>query len=407
MLRAGTARADITPDPAMLNWVNQEPYDGILDPIHVRALALSDGKTRLLCLCWDLIDASDRAVEHVRDAVHQTTGIPGDHVLVAASHTHSAPRSVCADTPDAPGLSDRERASLRDPVFMRWAERLPGVCAQVAGEAQATMQEVRLSIGRADVGEWLYNRRPIDADGRVVTMFRPRDPCSLPDGLRFRMLDPTLTALSFRSAPDRPVATLFSAPCHAVSIYNEHKGVSADWPGLCCERIATVLRGEALFLQGCAGDIVPAQRGVEARGQMARTIADRTVAAVAQAHLLSGDSLVVASRSVPLPLTSDAAEAEGCDARLAELQGFAHGPLALVALPGEPLNALAREVQSRSPFPHTLVIGYANGRGVGYVGLPGEKARGGYEARAGRGTEECGLFLVETALHLLGEMRDR
>jgi hypothetical protein len=51
------------------------------------------------------------------------------------------------------------------------------------------------------------------------------------------------------------------------------------------------------------------------------------------------------------------------------------------------------------------VVGYANGSGAGYVGLPGEKARGGYEAGAGRGTEEAGLFMIETAVRLLHEIR--
>ena len=80
------------------------------------------------------------------------------------------------------------------------------------------------------------------------------------------------------------------------------------------------------------------------------------------------------------------------------------GDLGLVTLPGEPLNGLAREIQARSPFPHTVVTGYSNGFGVGYVGLPGEKARGGYEAGAGRGTEEAGLFMIETAVRLLQEV---
>ncbi len=38
------------------------------------------------------------------------------------------------------------------------------------------------------------------------------------------------------------------------------------------------------------------------------------------------------------------------------------------------------------------------------MGLPGEKARGGYEAGAGQGTEEAGLFLIETAVRLLKEL---
>ena len=102
----------------------------------------------------------------------------------------------------------------------------------------------------------------------------------------------------------------------------------------------------------------------------------------------------------------EARQNAGTDIRPVEIQVIACGPFALVTLPGEPLNGLAREIQARSPFPHTLVVGYTNGRGVGYVGLPGEKARGGYEAGAGQGTEEAGMFMIETAVRLLREVRE-
>jgi hypothetical protein len=66
------------------------------------------------------------------------------------------------------------------------------------------------------------------------------------------------------------------------------------------------------------------------------------------------------------------------------------------------LIGLAIAIQARSPFPHTLVLGYSNGYGVQYVGLPGEKARGGYEmGTAGSGVDECGGLLVEAAVRLL------
>jgi hypothetical protein len=81
------------------------------------------------------------------------------------------------------------------------------------------------------------------------------------------------------------------------------------------------------------------------------------------------------------------------------------GPLAFVALPGEPLTDLGVAIRERSPFPQTLVLGYSNGMGVHYVGMPGEKARGGYEMGvAGAGTDECGGILVDGAVRVLQEL---
>ncbi len=405
-LSAGAARTDVTPDPAMVNWVDGKPYDGVLDPLALRGLVLSDGDTEFALICWDLIDATEECVIDVRRSVRGATGIPETHVLVAASHTHSSPRSPFAPSTFPGRRSERLRALLDDPVFEAWSRRLPGQCAEVLKRAQNRLQPVTLNIGRANVSEWLFNRRPLDPQGNVVTMFRPGNPHALPNGLRFGSLDPTLTVLTLQGTDNTSVATVYSLPCHSVSIYPFHRGVSADWPGPANERISRVLGGETFFLQGCAGDIVPAARGEEARTKMARFFAERAIAAARNSHRLPSSPLRISSGIASLPLVSDARNHAGADVRPVEIQAVVCGPFGLAVLPGEPLNGLAREIQARSPLPHTLVIGYANGRGVSYIGLPGEKARGGYEAGAGQGTEEAGDVMVRTAVRLLQETVD-
>ena len=68
----------------------------------------------------------------------------------------------------------------------------------------------------------------------------------------------------------------------------------------------------------------------------------------------------------------------------------------------------AQAIQKDSPYPHTLVLSYSNGDGAQYVGLPGEKVRGGYEMTGvGRATDEAGGFMIESALHLLRDPRSR
>jgi hypothetical protein len=206
-----------------------------------------------------------------------------------------------------------------------------------------------------------------------------------------------------RDASDQVIATLFHLACHPVQIYPHHRGISGDWPGPAAAHLAAGLGGEALFLQGCAGDIVPLRRGVEARESMARFVASRALAAVGRAAPLAPGRLDVQRALLGLPLAQPRDGAADPGTAAAEVQVVTCGELAIVTLPGEPLNELASAIQSRSPFPHTIVIGYANGRGAGYVGMPGEKARGGYEARAGRGADECGRLLVETAVRVLQE----
>ena len=120
---------------------------------------------------------------------------------------------------------------------------------------------------------------------------------------------------------------------------------------------------------------------------------------------LSTSPLRVGRATVNLPLTAAAKDRVGNDRVTAEIQAIVCGPLAIIGLPGEPLTELGMAIRDHSPFPQTLVLGYSNGNGVHYVGMPGEKARGGYEAGvAGAGTDECGALLVDTADKLLRDL---
>ena len=93
----------------------------------------------------------------------------------------------------------------------------------------------------------------------------------------------------------------------------------------------------------------------------------------------------------------------GLDLLPVEVQVMAIGPLAIVTLPGEPMTELGMKIREQSPFPQTLVLGYSNGSGVFYVGMPGEKARGGYETgeKSSIGKDQAGQLLVEAAISLL------
>jgi len=399
---AGAAKLDITPDPKMTNWVGHKPYEGVLDPLFVRALALSESTNQVLLLTYDLTDVRETFVARVRRAVAQETSVPAVNILVHASHTHSAPWSPVYDAP----LVAHERKTLtpveQDPTFQTWGQRLLELSVQAARQAHTAKRPVTLAIGRASATEVLFNRRPRRPDGNVETVYEPADPHVLPNGMRFGPMDPTLTVLALRDAEQKAVATLFHLPCHPVAIYPYHKGFSADWPGFVAQQLEAALGGEAMFLQGCAGDIVPARRGVAAREQMAKLVAERALAALKQSHPLEPGTLRCAHAALGLPLTEAARRDTGREFLTTEVQVITCGPLALVGLPGEPLNDLSMAIQKRSRFPHTLVLGYANGYGVQYVGLPGEKARGGYEMGvAGVGADECGGVLVETAARLL------
>jgi neutral ceramidase len=221
-------------------------------------------------------------------------------------------------------------------------------------------------------------------------------------------MDRTLAIVSFRGADHKTIASLYHVALHAVSVYPSNPAISADWPGAASRAIASVLGGEALFLQGCAGDITPWKRGEAANATLAGGLATKAQLAMRQSAAMTTTPLLSGRAVVDLPLTPAGKDRTGLDVLETEIQVITCGPLAFVALPGEPLTDVGTAIREKSPFPQTLVLGYSNGDGIHYVGMPGEKARGGYEmGAAGAGTDAAGGLIVDTALRVLRSLHDK
>lgn len=422
-LRVGAAREDITPDVTVRNWVTGKTYDNVLDPLYVHVLVIDDGRTKAAIIRWDLVDVSESARDEVRKVVGGALSIPGENILINASHTHSAPW--------APVYSGGQRGRERDtwwalrymptqnayPPFRKWMDRILAASEQAARRAAAGARPADMLIGRVAVSEFLNNRRPrapawglAEPRPTPIVNYSHKDwnPDVLQGGAVFGPMDRTLTLVAFRDPQAATIATLFHVACHAVSIYPSNPGISADWPGAASARLSAVFGGESMFLQGNAGDINPWRRGAAAVAEMAEGLAKKSQAAMRFAVKLSPGPLTFGRSTVELPLMPAARERTGTDRVIAEVQVVVCGPLAFVTLPGEPLTALGVQIRERSPFPQTIVLGYSNGNGVHYVGLPGEKARGGYEAGvAGAGEDAAGQLLVETAVNLLQDVMRR
>lgn len=420
ILRAGAAHEDITPERGVLNWVTGKPYGDVLDRLNVHALVLDDGRSKAVVIRWDLVDVSESARDEVRKALGRALGVAADNILVNASHNHSAPWT--------PVYGDNHRGKERDtwwalrhmpaqndhPPFKRWMDRLLAATVTAARRAAASAQPVTLWIGRISVAEFMFNRRPrapawgvADARQPAAVNYNSPDwnPEVLQAGASFGPMDRTLALVSLRGSDQRPVVSLFHAACHAVSIYPSNPAISADWPGPAGHALASALGGEAMYLQGCAGDINPWRRGAPAVAEMAAGFAAKAGIAARYSVKLAPSAVRGGRVTIQLPLTPAAKARLGADTVAAEIQVITCGPLALVALPGEPMTELGLAIREKSPFPQTLVLGYSNGNGAHYVGMPGEKARGGYEAGvAGAGTDECGPLMVEAAAGLLRQL---
>ncbi|MBK8506543.1 MAG: neutral/alkaline non-lysosomal ceramidase N-terminal domain-containing protein [Saprospiraceae bacterium] len=420
-ISAGIARRNITPDPQVKNWVTGEPYGIVHDSIYARALVIDDGFQKCVIVNWELVDAGESATYEIRSRIEREIGIPAQNVMVNATHNHSAPWSpfyggkLRGKEGDTWWAVRYMPAQNDNPVYAEWMEYLMSQTVSAVRSALESLQPVTLWVGRSDISAFVNNRRPRAAQWGVLESEAPEnfnykhedwDPLVLGQGMTFGPIDRTMTLLSFRDQNDRSIATIFQLSAHAVSIYPFMDGISGDWPGKTAREVSVLFGGECIFLQGTAGDINPWRRGQPAVDEMAKELAHQLVISSQHSARLEEGRIRTASTTAEIPLTEIGKKTTGLDHLPVEVQVMVLGPLAIVTLPGEPMTELGMRIREQSPYPQTLVLGYSNGSGVFYVGMPGEKARGGYESgeNSSIGTDMAGQLLVNAALSLLSKV---
>jgi hypothetical protein len=88
-----------------------------------------------------------------------------------------------------------------------------------------------------------------------------------------------------------------------------------------------------------------------------------------------------------------------------KLQAIRIGDTALCGIPFEAFVEMGLELKKRSPFPHTVIVGLANGR-HGYLPTVEQHRLGGYETWLGTNNvqEDASRILTEALLEMLNEL---
>jgi hypothetical protein len=90
---------------------------------------------------------------------------------------------------------------------------------------------------------------------------------------------------------------------------------------------------------------------------------------------------------------------------MVKVQALRIGDIAVCGIPFETFVEIGLDLKKRSPFPHTIVVGLANGR-HGYLPTFEQHTLGGYETWLGTNQvqEDASILLTDTLLQMLQEL---
>lgn len=435
-MHAGCARAIITP-PLGISLAGftarTTGAQGVHDDLFARAIVLEEGAVRLALVVCDLCEMDEPFVARVRRQIEAASGIPAHAVMLAATHTHAAPATF-------------PLYSL--PPDPAWLDDLSGRVTDTVVAALQGLMPATLSVGfgrEATVGR--HRRRPDAPADPVLTVVRLDRQESAPMILVHYACHPTVlgpdnllisrdyvgfTVDAVERAADG--FTLFAnGACGDINVGHsaDRSALGLPIPGRTFDRAEALglrLADEAIRV---LGGMPPASRAGSHAGRP--LVAGWGALEVPLRQTPSRDEARANVRAAAAYLerleASDSTEEDLTGARLermyaelalnwveqrdgeatetVEIQVFAAGDLALVALPGEFFAESGLRLRSRSPFPQTLVIGYANG-GIGYVPPAQAFAEGGYETRLApwsRVAPEAEEMILDAAAALLRTLR--
>ncbi|MBM3763392.1 MAG: hypothetical protein FJW36_24530 [Acidobacteria bacterium] len=221
---AGAGKRLITPDPLLPvsgGMGAPKPATRKLGELMARAVVLRSNGTVVGIATVDLIGFPSVLGDRIRKLVPR---IAADHILISATHTHSAPDSYAF--PDGRG---GHTASL---------PYLDHVVTQVAAALNEAFDRLELAELRVATGE---------AKGKIAYNYYAPD-----------LYDRRVSVMSLRTKAGKGIATLVNYAVHPEVIGNSRGVLSPDLVGPLCDTLEAREGGVGLFVNGAQGGMVTA-----------------------------------------------------------------------------------------------------------------------------------------------------
>lgn len=442
--RAGAATSNLSPWLGLS--INGNMHDhkatNIHDELHARCLVLDDGQTRLALVVVDSCMVPREVFDEAKKLAHEHTGLPLDHMLMSATHTHSAPAAtgIFQSDPDA-----------------AYQKFLAGRIADGVRRAINHLAPARIGWAVGNVPDQVFNRRwkmrpgtilP-DPFGRTNDLVKMNPGVGNPDLIE--PAGPTDLEVSFiaiQSPDGRPIALLANYSLHYCGGVGSGT-ISSDYFGAFADRLQQLLGADrqepafvAMMSNGASGDINNINvRGGQTKqppfGQI-RIVADAVAKEIHRVcqQIQYREWVALDARQTEIRLgvrrpdgeeveraRQIIAKAKGPAMRTLEeiyaretvllkeypaqvpliLQAIRIGDLGIAAIPCEVFVEIGLELKRRSPFKPSFSISLANGYN-GYLPTVAHHKLGGYEtwrARSSYLEVEAAPKIVDAMLKLL------
>jgi hypothetical protein len=354
LLKAAAGKVDITPTQAafIAGYGQNRKSTGAHDTLMARCLVLESGKMRLAIVSCDLIGLPRYEGQKIR--AHVKSVIP-DHLILAATHTHSGPDTVGQWGPDirTRGVDEAWMESLRD---------------KVAHLVDSTAAQLRPANIR-------FASRP-DVTGISKNIRVPR------------ILDTELGVMQVTGRSDgKTIATLVNYACHPEILNNRQ--ISADFPHWLYETVEARLGGICLYVNGAQGGMItadfdestaPKGENWKAAEALGTSLGEQAVAALKGAEPIADTSITLQRRVFTVPLENQMfktlialhvfpGDVLKTGAIETEVSRFTIGPAEFLTIPGEALPNVGFYLKRHMSGQPKFLFGLTNDF-LGYILAP-------------------------------------
>lgn len=419
-LRIGVAEIEITPPPVtpLCGALIPRVSIGTSDPLYIKAIVMESGGKKLAYVVFDLIALTREYGDKGVDLASQRTDIPQEHIVWAATHTHTGPYVI-------PLFSD---SSV---VNEQWRSTLPEKMASCVEAANKTMVPAKVCRLRDFHWGLSQNRRITLKNGTTVNTWNLGE---VSEELQFTgtagPIDPEIGIFSFEDYSGQILAVMFHFTLHTNSNFGQK--FSGDYPAVVAARLRERFGAQVvtLFLPGACADInktIPSYRDI------GNALSEKIISAIERRVPHKGALLLSAiKRDVRVPRRDAWADQEtriassGFNAKLQEIfrqelpclreegvqedtsivQAWRMGDTAFVSFPGELFVEWGLKIKRESLFPWTYPV-ELGGDYLGYLVTDRAWKEGGYEsllARSAKPTPEGASLLVDHGLQMLCQL---